>query len=209
MQSVSSRIWTRIAAFISYGDNDYTTGTSSKQDQGNNKIIPVQLFSSQPGTTRCRGSWQQVHCRGEAATIYPAITLVSSSELNEAYAAESPWGLVDDTLCTKPIYIEECDQHDFWLCLAFFSLHKRCILPLTALALGFRVVLENLRLITSDKTPKLVRFNLTALDDILTQLHAVHLLLIIIQQSVHDFCSDFPYTQIFRDNLPNTVRFYV
>ena len=25
MQSVSSRIWTRIAVFISYGDNDYTT----------------------------------------------------------------------------------------------------------------------------------------------------------------------------------------
>ena len=28
MQSVSSRIWTRIAVFISYGDNDYTTGIS-------------------------------------------------------------------------------------------------------------------------------------------------------------------------------------
>ena len=28
MQSVSSRIWTRIAVFISYGDNHYTTGTS-------------------------------------------------------------------------------------------------------------------------------------------------------------------------------------
>ena len=28
MQSVSSRIWTRIAVFISYGDDDYTTGTS-------------------------------------------------------------------------------------------------------------------------------------------------------------------------------------
>ena len=28
MQSVSSRIWTRIAVFISYGDNDYTAGTS-------------------------------------------------------------------------------------------------------------------------------------------------------------------------------------
>ena len=28
MQSASSRIWTRIAVFISYGDNDYTTGTS-------------------------------------------------------------------------------------------------------------------------------------------------------------------------------------
>ena len=27
MQSSSSRIWTRVAVFISYGDNDYTTGT--------------------------------------------------------------------------------------------------------------------------------------------------------------------------------------
>ena len=27
MQSVSSRIWTRIAVSISYDDNDYTTGT--------------------------------------------------------------------------------------------------------------------------------------------------------------------------------------
>ena len=25
MQSVSSRIWNRIAVFIAYGDNDYTT----------------------------------------------------------------------------------------------------------------------------------------------------------------------------------------
>ena len=31
MQSVSSRIWTRIAVFISYGDNNYTTGTSIKR----------------------------------------------------------------------------------------------------------------------------------------------------------------------------------
>ena len=27
MQSVSSRIWTRVAVFISYDDNHYTTGT--------------------------------------------------------------------------------------------------------------------------------------------------------------------------------------
>ena len=33
MQSVSSRIWTRIAVFISYGDNDYTTGTSIHDTQ--------------------------------------------------------------------------------------------------------------------------------------------------------------------------------
>ena len=30
MQSVSSRIWTCIAVFISYGDNDYTAGTSQQ-----------------------------------------------------------------------------------------------------------------------------------------------------------------------------------
>ena len=29
MQSVSSRIWTRVAVFISYDDNNYTTGTSN------------------------------------------------------------------------------------------------------------------------------------------------------------------------------------
>ena len=30
MQSVSSRIWTRVAVSISYDDNDYTTGTCQK-----------------------------------------------------------------------------------------------------------------------------------------------------------------------------------
>ena len=30
MQSVSSRIWTRVAVYISYDDNDYTTGTVDK-----------------------------------------------------------------------------------------------------------------------------------------------------------------------------------
>ena len=29
MQSVSSRIWTRVAVSNSYDDNDYTTGTST------------------------------------------------------------------------------------------------------------------------------------------------------------------------------------
>ena len=32
MQSVSSRIWTRVAVFISYDDNHYTTGTSKIQE---------------------------------------------------------------------------------------------------------------------------------------------------------------------------------
>ena len=32
MQSVSSRIWTRVAVSISYNDNDYTTGTCLMYD---------------------------------------------------------------------------------------------------------------------------------------------------------------------------------
>ena len=32
MQSVSSRIWTRVAVSISYDDNDYTTETSIDND---------------------------------------------------------------------------------------------------------------------------------------------------------------------------------
>ena len=32
MQSASSRIWTRVAVFISYDDNHYTTGTSTPSD---------------------------------------------------------------------------------------------------------------------------------------------------------------------------------
>ena len=31
MQWVSSRIWTRVAVFFSYDDNNYTTGTSNLQ----------------------------------------------------------------------------------------------------------------------------------------------------------------------------------
>ena len=32
MQSVSSRIWTRVAVSISYDDNNYTTGTSWNEE---------------------------------------------------------------------------------------------------------------------------------------------------------------------------------
>ena len=38
MQSVSSRIWTRVAVFISYDDNDYTTGRQSSLDLVNQLI---------------------------------------------------------------------------------------------------------------------------------------------------------------------------
>ena len=41
MQSVSSRIWTRIAVFNSYGDNDYTTGIK----QGSCLWLLVQFYN--------------------------------------------------------------------------------------------------------------------------------------------------------------------
>ena len=40
MQSVRSRIWTRVAVSISCDDNHYTTGTSTKQSNGD---VPVML----------------------------------------------------------------------------------------------------------------------------------------------------------------------
>ena len=33
MQSVSSRVWTRVAVSTSYDDNDYTTATSKRDDR--------------------------------------------------------------------------------------------------------------------------------------------------------------------------------
>ena len=44
MQSVSSRIWTRVAVFISYSDNNYTTGTSIYTTGTSiNKITVIQI----------------------------------------------------------------------------------------------------------------------------------------------------------------------
>ena len=40
MQSISSRIWTRVAVSIAYDDNHYTTGTSSDYIYSEHGIIP-------------------------------------------------------------------------------------------------------------------------------------------------------------------------
>ena len=39
MQSVSSRIWTRVAVSISYDNNDYTTGTSLIEGGGEGSLF--------------------------------------------------------------------------------------------------------------------------------------------------------------------------
>ena len=45
MQSVSSRIWTRVAVSISYDDNDYTTGTSCVIKKGTQHDPDLQNWS--------------------------------------------------------------------------------------------------------------------------------------------------------------------
>ena len=61
----------------------------------NREVVPVRRCSSRPGTAGCSGRCEQVHCRGEAATICPATTLVSSRALSEANAAGSLCRLAD------------------------------------------------------------------------------------------------------------------
>ena len=136
-----------------------------------------------------------VHCRGEAATICPATTLVSSRALSEANAAGSlcrlaDWssGPVARTHClTSKNVINMTLTFDFD-CLAFFGLvdigdfHS-----VTSLALGFLVILKN---------PWLYEASLVQFEDARwwpdTPVHAA-LLLIIIQQPWRHFCADFPH----------------
>ena len=56
----------------------------TEQDQVNREVVPVRQCSSQPGTAGCSGQCEQVHCRGEAATFCPAITVVSYRALSKA-----------------------------------------------------------------------------------------------------------------------------
>ena len=99
-----------------------------------------------------------------------------------------------------PLISKMINMTDFWLS---YSLDD---VPLISLVLDFQVVLKNPCFITCDNPTKQVWFSLKMLDNVLTHLHAV-LLLIIIQQSWHHFYAAFPHAQIISDNLPNTVLF--
>ena len=50
MQSVSSRIWTRVAVSISYDDNHYTTGTS--------KIIITIIIDNNKSNNNNNARWE-------------------------------------------------------------------------------------------------------------------------------------------------------
>ena len=59
MQSVSSRIWTRVAVSISYDDNHYTTGTSLptpplSQDMTQGQFYRVPFIAIAPKSSLIR-----------------------------------------------------------------------------------------------------------------------------------------------------------
>ena len=179
--------------------------------QQGNVLLGQELPDAQGIVGRCIGVVKQ-----------PQFALSKLSSLLVHWAKQTQQDLSVDLLIDRLVlwqkltvdgasHIEECDQHDFdfWLWLSCFLWpQRRQTLPLRALALGFQLVLKNPHLITSDDSSKQVWFILKTLDDVLTNLHVV-LLLMIIQQPWHHFCADFPHAQIFSDNLPNTVLFHV
>lgn len=91
-----------------------------------------------------------------------------------------------------------CFSHRRTWCLltlsCFLRTRRRQRPPLTALAIGFRVVLKNSCLITIDDSTKQIWFSLKTVDHVMTHLHAA-LFLILIHQTWHHF--DFLHAQIF------------
>ena len=63
MQSVTSRIWTRVAVSISYDDNDYTTGTSIKTQK---MVLDAALLNTLHYKVRIKGKVEQSRERSSA-----------------------------------------------------------------------------------------------------------------------------------------------
>ena len=55
MQSVSSRVWTRVAVSNSHDDNDYTTGTSNIQRDMMMMMICIWLYMNMYMNKCCDG----------------------------------------------------------------------------------------------------------------------------------------------------------
>ena len=78
MQSVSSRIWTRVAVSISYDDNHYTTGTSVI-------VIFIQIYSTQRMLIGTSDSDQSRHGGNINEKILHAILFVIRSDQMKPY----------------------------------------------------------------------------------------------------------------------------
>ena len=130
-----------------------------EQNLVNREVVPIQRYSSQTGITRCSGSCEQVHCRGEAAMICAATTLISSRAMMEAYSAGSPnrfadWSSGFVTRTRRKLFLLHRRMGLTWLWLlilsSFLQPRRRRRLPLTNLKFGFQVELKRPCLITSN-----------------------------------------------------------
>ena len=153
-----------------------------ERDQVKMEVVPVQQYSSQPGTGRCSIYCQPKHCCLKAVTIYPAITLVSSHGIFLLALLIARLVLWQELTVDDVLHIDECAQHDFdfWIWMSCFF-RPRWLL-LTAWALGFPIILKIPCLIASDDPTKQVWSSLKTLDDVLIHLYET-LFQITIQQS--------------------------
>ena len=132
----------------------------TEQGQANREVVPARQFSFRPRTAGGSGHCEQVHCRGEAATICLATALVSSRALSKANAAGVVCRLAD--WLSGPVVRPQsrrCLSYrrmwSTWLWILTLTVllslaSQSWTLPLRALVLGFRAVLKSSRLITSD-----------------------------------------------------------
>ena len=87
MQSVSSRIWNRVAVTISYHDNHYTTGTSVTYEQLFSKVRLQRYFSKYLAAFLCsshlafspivRDQMVQLYCSTDTVTVKKKIRFIS------------------------------------------------------------------------------------------------------------------------------------
>lgn len=90
----------------------------TKQDQVNREVVQVGQCSFMPGSAACSGRCEQVHCRGEPATICPATTHVSSHAPSEGNATGSLCRLADGLSGT--VARTQCLLHQRILVLLLF-----------------------------------------------------------------------------------------
>ena len=109
----------------------------TEQDQVKREVVPVQQHSSWPRSAGCLGCREQMHCCGQAATICPTLTLVSSHTMIKAYTTGSPWRLSDPVARNH-------HRWRIWSTLSCVLSFQWCWrLPLTTQMLGFQFILKN------------------------------------------------------------------
>ena len=81
MQSVSSRIWTRVTVSISYDDNHYTTGTNSSVSwwSFNGQQVSSSLQDSSHNSIVWKVSIRRVISKSSSPCINPLLTVLMAS----------------------------------------------------------------------------------------------------------------------------------